>query len=205
MRDRDEYNRRRRERYAENSDKMRLYAREQYRKNPERQKQATKKWLADNPDKAALYLEQRYRKNRANRDEYNERQRLWRQRNTGRQREYLKRYDAKNPEKQLASTHTYRAKTKGSSGFLGGDDIKALRAYWDGCCAYCGESKTLTIEHVVNFDRGGTSNLGNIVLACRSCNLRKRGGDLLEWWPYGRDKLDVFMTRRALFITRGLL
>ena len=46
-----------------------------------------------------------------------------------------------------------------------------------GICHYC-EKKfkrdELTMDHVVPLARGGTSTKGNIVAACKSCNLNKK-------------------------------
>lgn len=56
-----------------------------------------------------------------------------------------------------------------------------------GLCHYCGArfaSGELTLDHVVPLVRGGKSNRGNCVPACKECNTRKR--DLLptEWQEY---------------------
>jgi len=51
-----------------------------------------------------------------------------------------------------------------------------LRDRWT--CQYCGEhSKTheLTFDHVVPRSKGGRTSWGNIVAACRGCNLKKGG------------------------------
>ena len=56
-----------------------------------------------------------------------------------------------------------------------------------GICHYCGHKVApaeLTLDHVVPLVRGGRSNKGNCVAACKECNTRKR--DLLptEWQDY---------------------
>lgn len=50
-----------------------------------------------------------------------------------------------------------------------------------GCCAYCGERKPLTIEHVVPLSRGGRHSVGNIVPACFRCNSSKNARFITEW------------------------
>lgn len=45
-------------------------------------------------------------------------------------------------------------------------------------CAKCEAVDDLTIDHIVPISRGGTDDLGNLRLLCRSCNSRK--GDRIE-------------------------
>lgn len=61
-------------------------------------------------------------------------------------------------------------------------DIEAQYAGQGGKCYWCEESLATTgyhIDHVVPLSRGGSNHPDNIVLACRSCNLRK--ADILPW------------------------
>ncbi|MHA1731286.1 MAG: HNH endonuclease [Promethearchaeota archaeon] len=58
-----------------------------------------------------------------------------------------------------------------------------------GQCSYCGrEGVPLTIEHILPRSRGGPDSPDNAVLVCRSCNSRKGGKRLYEW--YGLDRRD---------------
>lgn len=50
-----------------------------------------------------------------------------------------------------------------------------------GCCAYCGDKKPLTVEHVVPLSRGGRHSVGNIIPVCFSCNSSKRDRFVTEW------------------------
>lgn len=50
------------------------------------------------------------------------------------------------------------------------------------CCAYCGCSGDLEIEHVVPISKGGQHHLGNIVPACTRCNSSKRSKDAHAWY-----------------------
>lgn len=46
-----------------------------------------------------------------------------------------------------------------------------------GVCHYCGRqvgAKALTMDHLVPLSRGGRSNKGNLVPACKDCNNRKK-------------------------------
>lgn len=40
-------------------------------------------------------------------------------------------------------------------------------------CYYCGATESLCVDHIVPRARGGTNDLDNLQLLCRSCNSRK--------------------------------
>ena len=46
-------------------------------------------------------------------------------------------------------------------------------------CAYCGQSRELTLDHVIPKSRGGKTNWDNLITACKRCNGRK-GNDTPE-------------------------
>lgn len=50
-----------------------------------------------------------------------------------------------------------------------------------GRCAYCGQRRDLTMDHVVPLARGGIHGIGNVVAACGSCNSSKNDRLLIEW------------------------
>ncbi len=64
------------------------------------------------------------------------------------------------------------------------EKARALRdsAWWKqqlakGICHYCGKTfppESLTLDHVVPISRGGHSNKGNCVPACKPCNSEKK-------------------------------
>lgn len=53
---------------------------------------------------------------------------------------------------------------------------------FDHCCAYCGCSGDLEVEHVVPISKGGEHHLSNIVPACHRCNSNKGRKDALQWY-----------------------
>jgi 5-methylcytosine-specific restriction endonuclease McrA len=60
-----------------------------------------------------------------------------------------------------------------------------LWQHWDRfehCCAYCGCSGDLEIEHVIPISKGGEHHLGNIVPACTRCNTSKRSRPAEKWY-----------------------
>jgi 5-methylcytosine-specific restriction endonuclease McrA len=60
-------------------------------------------------------------------------------------------------------------------------DLRRLELRQAGACAYCGELRPLTLEHVVPIARGGRHAIGNLALACLSCNSSKGPRLLVEW------------------------
>lgn len=50
------------------------------------------------------------------------------------------------------------------------------------CCAYCGATGDLEIEHVVPISHGGQHCLSNIVPACQCCNSNKGTKDAHVWY-----------------------
>lgn len=62
------------------------------------------------------------------------------------------------------------------------------KADWDrlvnryrGLCAYCGERPYQHKDHVIPIARGGTDSIGNVLPACKPCNLAKGSKLLIEW------------------------
>ena len=60
------------------------------------------------------------------------------------------------------------------------------------CCAYCGagaeQGVTLTLDHVVAVELGGTNASTNLVTACFSCNSSKQDKTTREWFVALRDR-----------------
>lgn len=65
---------------------------------------------------------------------------------------------------------------------LTGDQWAAMVRRFRGACAYCEvRPERLTQDHVVPISRGGHDTEGNIVPACRPCNLEKADRFVSEW------------------------
>jgi 5-methylcytosine-specific restriction endonuclease McrA len=56
-----------------------------------------------------------------------------------------------------------------------------------GRCHYCGRhfgARELTMDHVVPISRGGKTGRGNVVPACKECNIAKKHLLPMEWEKY---------------------
>ena len=60
-------------------------------------------------------------------------------------------------------------------------DLSRLRERQRHACCYCGERRKLTVEHIIPILRGGRHAIGNLALACGSCNSSKGSHLLTEW------------------------
>ena len=49
-------------------------------------------------------------------------------------------------------------------------------------CVYCGCQDNLEWEHLIPRSIGGSNNIDNLVLSCKSCNLRKGAKDPFQWY-----------------------
>lgn len=62
------------------------------------------------------------------------------------------------------------------------EQVTALKAKFDECCAYCGRNKPTELDHFIPVVRGGSNCLGNYIPICRRCNSSKSGSDPMEWY-----------------------
>lgn len=76
--------------------------------------------------------------------------------------------------------HMWRARKQGLEVYdVLPKDWERLCERYRQCCAYCGERKKLTLDHVIPLTLGGRHSIGNILPACTRCNQRK-GSKLLS-------------------------
>jgi 5-methylcytosine-specific restriction endonuclease McrA len=103
-----------------------------------------------------------------------------------RARLYSKWMHKHNPEYKLyhrQKSKRRKALLRGSIGLqVKGKQINARFAQFGHCCAYCGATGDLHIEHVVPISFGGTHVLSNIVPACKNCNFSKASKDAEAWY-----------------------
>lgn len=76
-----------------------------------------------------------------------------------------------------------KALERGSIGIhVKGRQVARRFAEFGDCCAYCGSTGDLHIEHVIPISKGGTHVLSNVVPACQACNFSKRDKDAEVWY-----------------------
>jgi len=65
---------------------------------------------------------------------------------------------------------------------------KAVKAYLktNGRCYYCGtdDFETMSIDHMTPKAQGGTDDVDNLVMCCKSCNSRKRDKNIEQYRLY---------------------
>lgn len=72
-----------------------------------------------------------------------------------------------------ANTKRNRLKGRGTACTLTLKEWQAIKQAYGHRCAYCGEQKRLTQDHVIPLAKGGPHTKENVVPACLKCNLKK--------------------------------
>lgn len=98
------------------------------------------------------------------------------------QRESTKRWKRANPAAVSAQSFRRRTNFAALRADLTEDQWQLIKASYGHRCAYCGEKKPLTQDHVVPVSKGGHHTASNIVPACQSCNSSK--GDRPVKWEF---------------------
>lgn len=80
------------------------------------------------------------------------------------------------PELVAAYSRNRKARVRRASGKHSGADVLAQHERQRGRCFWCGEKvgSKYHVDHVVPLSKGGSNGPSNIVIACPSCNLRKK-------------------------------
>lgn len=117
-----------------------------------------------------------------------ERARKWREANPGADSAASRRWQEANPESVRRNAARYRARKLDALIH----DVPEIMV-WEfnpagpGCCNYCAcelsfkDRRAWHIDHVIPLARGGMHEIGNLVIACASCNLRKHDRTPDEW------------------------
>lgn len=120
----------------------------------------------------------------ANKDRKREYDRCYRDANREKLNGQSRRWVDENRDKRLAISRNYKARRRAQE--AGGVSTAALAAwtaqqkkvcYWCGCkCA-----KGFHVDHYVPLCKGGKHDIGNLVIACAPCNLKKNLKDPLDF------------------------
>ena len=120
--------------------------------------------------------------------------RRWKERNPGRQEAYYqanrerllesgRRYYRLNKDKTLARKRRRRARKANATTIT--PTASAIRLLFERCnhrCVYCGCDRELALEHFISLYAGGTDCIGNLSIACKSCNSSKGTKDPYQWF-----------------------
>jgi 5-methylcytosine-specific restriction endonuclease McrA len=140
-----------------------------------------KRWAAKNGDLRLAASRRSYRRHRAMR------------------RAEHRAWEARNPWSAiLRATRRRLRKLDNSSGLVVTPrDIRRLVGRFQGRCAYCGvRPEKLHIDHVVPIAKGGRHSIGNLLPACKTCNLSKHA-TLLAVWLHRREGAEDGRTRNG--------
>jgi hypothetical protein len=137
---------------ARNSEKSAEIKHAYYERNKEKIKASTNKWKASNREAARASAAKTSRK--------------WRR---------------ENPDMVITQKKAYLAR-KRAAGKLLPETIREVFKAFDQCCAYCGDPKKLTLDHLHPIIRGGTNDQFNLVAACWSCNSSKQDKHWMTWY-----------------------
>jgi 5-methylcytosine-specific restriction endonuclease McrA len=66
--------------------------------------------------------------------------------------------------------HKRRSKTRSLLATLTAEEWNSIKGRYKNRCVYCGEKKSLTMDHIIPLSKGGTHTKDNVVPACVSCN-----------------------------------
>jgi hypothetical protein len=117
-------------------------------------------------------------------------------------------YKKRNPERNCNWGHRRRARER--SAILGTVDLKIVKASRKSCL-YCGAQLSLhlrQVDHVVPIALGGLHTMFNLVVACGSCNARKRDKPIEEWLrliPPSRQTFVACYILGQMLIARSIL
>lgn len=121
-----------------------------------------------------------YKTCKACRKKKREKNKGWREHNRETKRECDRRRRREHPEMCKIHSLNHYFRKKGNGGRLKHGDIHTLFEKQNGLCFYCGRllygsfDIPVHIEHKIPVSRGGRNDITNVVLACATCNFKKR-------------------------------
>jgi len=140
--------------YLKHREQILARKRHYYQKNRERILAYLAQWREEHREEARAY-QRRYR------EEHEEKVKACQQRSAKRNPENRRRLEARRQavKRRLPDTLTRE---------------EAKQILSAGRCLYCGSAEHLTLDHFVPLSKGGGTTRANMVIACESCNSKKR-------------------------------
>lgn len=156
---------------------------------------AHKARLDANPEEATKYRQAYREKNRtyliqcakvyykANRERFLEKAAEYNRKNKDAYLAKLRKWRKEHPEQVQVWVRNRRAKLKGLQGSHTHQDILALLKAQGCLCVYCRTDirHSFQVDHIFPLSKGGRNDKENLQLLCKSCNLRKRARDPIEF------------------------
>jgi 5-methylcytosine-specific restriction endonuclease McrA len=168
---------------------------------------AKKAWYETNGERcrkyAKLYVmghrEQRRDYDRVNAKRVSETAKAWRLANAERQRKNVQNWNIAHPERRATNGETWRknnpdrarlivenrrARRDANGGMINVSEWQALLESHGKHCLCCGETKGLTLDHVIPLSRGGVHSISNAQPLCSRCNSTKGVKIGFDYRPY---------------------
>lgn len=108
----------------------------------------------------------------------------WRERNRSRVNENSARWRRSNPEKRAAIVMNNKCRRRALEYFgISSADLRGWIKSQIKVCYWCGVdcSARFHVDHYYPLAKGGLHEIGNLVIACPPCNLRKSAKDPIQW------------------------
>ena len=112
-------------------------------------------------------------------DRYLARGRIWKHNNHDKVMALSRRYRENNREAYRFRESNQQHKRRAAGGNFTAVEWEQMQKDYNYFCAYCGQKKKLTMDHIVPISKGGRHIGDNIVPACLSCNSQKWNDSLL--------------------------
>jgi 5-methylcytosine-specific restriction endonuclease McrA len=158
-----------------NAEKIKAY----YEANAEKIKARRKAYREANAEKEKARQKAR---REANAEKEKARHKAYREANAEKIKAYSKAWGEANAEKIKAHSQRRRTLKASLPATFTVEQWQGALAYFNNCCAYCGEELTkVHQEHFVPLSKGGGYTRDNIVPSCPKCNLRKNNRNPLDW------------------------
>lgn len=154
--------------------------REARKRNPEKYREAARRWKAANPEKVK---EMKRNSDRVCRERVNESSRKWRKENPEKRKEIQRKYRANNLDKLNAAWHKRRAAKMSNGGSHTVQQWNDRLEYFGHKCVYCGCGGKMTKDHKKPIALGGQDFASNLVPACQTCNSKKGDAAYSDFMP----------------------